>query len=143
MPHFFRPARSLVEGPVEYFMAISHKCSRTVTDISERECSKKFVQQGRSRFDARSVLPVRERERSEERQVCEPEGQVKGRRCLCEPLGQSQRTPLAAFFNIPLKDFQLPGKNSTNSMPHYRTSIEDEPWQNVFTRARVNRMPAL
>ncbi len=35
------------------------------------------------------------------RQVCEPEGQAKGRRCLCEPLRQSQRTLLAAFFNIP------------------------------------------
>ncbi|MEC4674292.1 MAG: hypothetical protein VST68_08885, partial [Nitrospirota bacterium] len=35
-----------------------------------------FHGQGRSLFDARSVLPVRERERREERQVCEPEGQV-------------------------------------------------------------------
>ncbi len=33
-----------------------------------------FLGQGRSQFDARSVLPVRERERREERQVCEPEG---------------------------------------------------------------------
>jgi len=41
-----------------------------------RECSKKFVQQGRSRFDARSVLIVREH-------------------------GKMARTPLAAFFNIP------------------------------------------
>ncbi|MDA0739741.1 MAG: hypothetical protein O2999_11980 [Nitrospirae bacterium] len=53
------------------------------------------VQQGRSHFDARSVLPVRERERRKERQVCEPEGQAKGRRCLREPLRQSQGTPLA------------------------------------------------
>ena len=30
-------------------------------------------------FDARSVLIVRERERREERQVCEPEGPTKGR----------------------------------------------------------------
>ncbi len=44
-----------------------------------RECSKKFVQQGRSRFDARSVLIVRERERREERQGCEPEGSAKWR----------------------------------------------------------------
>ncbi|MEC4675193.1 MAG: hypothetical protein VST68_13470 [Nitrospirota bacterium] len=44
----------------------------------EGECSKKFVQQGRSPFDARSVHCVRERERREERQVCEPEGQAKG-----------------------------------------------------------------
>ncbi len=40
------------------------------------ECSKKFVQQGRSPFDARSVLSVREH-------------------------GKRARTPLAAFFNIP------------------------------------------
>ncbi len=38
-----------------------------------------FHGQGRSPFDARSVLPVRERERREEWQVCEPEGQAKGR----------------------------------------------------------------
>jgi len=42
-----------------------------------RECSKKSVQQGRSLFDARSVHPVREH-------------------------GKMGRTPLAAFFNIPL-----------------------------------------
>jgi len=44
--------------------------------ISWREWSKKFVQQGRSPFEARSVLPVREHSKRE-------------------------RTPLAAFFNIP------------------------------------------
>ncbi len=44
--------------------------------VSGRECSKKFVQQGRSRFDERSVLIVREH-------------------------GKRARTPLAAFFNIP------------------------------------------
>jgi len=62
-------------GSVEYFMSIGHRCFRTATDISEGECSKKFVQQGRSRFDARSVLPVREH-------------------------GKMARTPLAVFFNI-------------------------------------------
>jgi hypothetical protein len=41
-----------------------------------RECSKKSVQQGRSLFDARSVLSVREH-------------------------GKKARTPLEAFFNIP------------------------------------------
>ncbi len=41
------------------------------------ECSKKSVQQGRSRFDARSVRFVREH-------------------------GKRARTPLAAFFNIPM-----------------------------------------
>ncbi len=47
------------------------------TGISlRRECSKKSVQQGRSPFDARSVLSVREH-------------------------GKRARTPLAAFFNIP------------------------------------------
>ncbi len=44
---------------------------------SGRECSKKSVQQGRSHFDERSVLIVREH-------------------------GKRARTPLAAFFNIPL-----------------------------------------
>jgi putative endonuclease len=43
---------------------------------SRREWSKKSVQQGRSTFGARSVLPVREH-------------------------GKWARTPLAAFFNIP------------------------------------------
>ncbi len=36
------------------------EASEKTTHISERKCSKKFVQQGRSRFDARSVLSVRE-----------------------------------------------------------------------------------
>ena len=48
-----------------------------MTSISERECSKKSVQQGRSLFDARSVLSVREH-------------------------GKKARTPLAAFVNIPI-----------------------------------------
>jgi len=39
---------------------------------------KKVIQQGRSDFDARSVLPVREH-------------------------GKIARTPLVAFFNIPIK----------------------------------------
>ncbi|MEC4674571.1 MAG: hypothetical protein VST68_10315 [Nitrospirota bacterium] len=43
---------------------------------SRREWSKKSVQQGRSHFGARSVLPVREH-------------------------AKRARTPLAAFFNIP------------------------------------------
>jgi hypothetical protein len=45
--------------------------------ISWRECSKKSAQQGRSHFDARSVQRVREH-------------------------GKMARTPLAAFFIIPL-----------------------------------------
>jgi len=51
---------------------------RQETDIiNGRECSKKSVQQGRSYCDARSVLSVREH-------------------------GTMARTPLAAFFNIPM-----------------------------------------
>jgi len=51
--------------------------SRKKTDIiNGGECSKKFAQQDRSYFDARSVLSVREH-------------------------GKMARTPLAAFFNIP------------------------------------------
>ncbi|MEC4674450.1 MAG: hypothetical protein VST68_09695 [Nitrospirota bacterium] len=63
---------------------------------SRREWSKKHtlslsegsVQQGRSQFDARSVLPIRERERREERQVCEPEGQANWRERRWRPLRQ-------------------------------------------------------
>ena len=50
--------------------------------VSERECSKKLVQQGRSHFDARSVLIVREH-------------------------GKMARTPLEAFFNIPMRNLDL------------------------------------
>jgi len=50
--------------------------------VNARECSKKSVQQGRSRFDERSVLSVRE-------------------------YGKTGRTPLAAFSNIPLRVFSL------------------------------------
>jgi hypothetical protein len=50
--------------------------------VSGRECSKKFVQQGRSHFDERSVLIVREH-------------------------GNMARTPLAAFFTIPYMDLPL------------------------------------
>ncbi len=58
----------------------------------------------RSRFDARSVRCVRERERREERQVCEPES---GKKATLS--GRSQGTPLAALrpdsgqacFNLP------------------------------------------
>ena len=54
-----------------------------------RECSKKFVQQGRSPFDARSVLIVREH-------------------------GKMARTLLAAFFNIPIEENQGQSKGSKN-----------------------------
>jgi hypothetical protein len=46
---------------------------------SWRECSKKSAQQGRSHIDAQSVHGVREQ-------------------------GKMGRTPLAAFFNIPLRE---------------------------------------
>ncbi len=63
----------------------------------KKACPERSRRKGRSHFDARSVRVVRERERREERQVCEPEG------------GKTARTPLAAlrpdsgqaFFNIP------------------------------------------
>jgi len=58
--------------------------------ISGRECSKKSVQQGRSPFDARSVLSVREH-------------------------GKRARTPLAAFFNIPRKEFLGVTRGSTSN----------------------------
>jgi hypothetical protein len=53
---------------------MGHEPSTTI----DGECSKKFVQQGRSPFGARSVLSVREH-------------------------GKRARTPLAAFFNIPMR----------------------------------------
>ncbi len=67
-------------------------------------CPERGRREGRSRFDARSVRCVRERERREERQVCEPEG---GKTATMS--GQSQGAPLAALrpdsgqacFNIP------------------------------------------
>ncbi len=49
--------------------------------IGWRECSKKADQQGHRHFDARSIDEVREH-------------------------GQMARTPLAAFFNIPLVETQ-------------------------------------
>ncbi|MEC4672621.1 MAG: hypothetical protein VST68_00400, partial [Nitrospirota bacterium] len=45
-----------------------------------------FHGQGRNQFGARSVLTVRERERREERQVCEPEGQANWRERRWRPL---------------------------------------------------------
>ena len=53
---------------------------------------KNALQQGRSRFDARSVRSVRERERLEERQVCEPED---GKTATMSV--RSQRTPLSGI----------------------------------------------
>ncbi len=49
--------------------------------LSWRECSQKSVQQGRSYFNARSVHGVREH-------------------------GEMARTPLAAFFNIPMHHWE-------------------------------------
>jgi hypothetical protein len=50
---------------------------------------KKVIQQGRSDFDARSVLPVREHD--------------KMATCLREALRRRQGTLLVAIFNIPLQ----------------------------------------
>ncbi len=55
----------------------AHQRSMRHRHQNARECSKKSVQQGRSPFDARSVHGVREH-------------------------GKRARTPLAAFFNIPM-----------------------------------------
>jgi len=51
---------------------------RCLTRPTQARQDAHFHGQGRSPFDARSVLSVRERERREERQVCEPEGSAKG-----------------------------------------------------------------
>ncbi len=58
-----------------------HIHARGSTDTNSwRDCSKKSVQQGHSYFDARSIQRVREH-------------------------GKMARTPLAAFFNIPIKEY--------------------------------------
>ncbi len=44
----------------------------------KKPCPESFRRKGRSHFDERSVHGVRERERREERQVCEPEGRQNG-----------------------------------------------------------------
>ena len=77
MPALAAQSKACSNGPVESFTSIGHRRFRTATHSSERECSKKFVQQGRSSFAAWSVLSVREH-------------------------GKRERTPLAAFFNISL-----------------------------------------
>ena len=64
-------------GTVENFTPKTIYAQEETASISWRECSKKSVQQGRSHFDERSVHGVREH-------------------------GKMARTPLAAFFNIPL-----------------------------------------
>jgi len=56
--------------------------------VNGRECSKKFVQQGRSPFDARSVLSVREHGK-------------KATPVCASCFGKARERPLAAFFNIP------------------------------------------
>jgi hypothetical protein len=61
-----------------------------IDNSSRREWSKKSVQQGRSHFDAWSVLTVREH-------------------------GKMARTPLAAFFNIPIHEEILVHKKSPQS----------------------------
>jgi hypothetical protein len=64
-------------GLLNIITRIARKCPRDNRRQQPREWSKKFVQQGRSLFDARSVLSVREHDKM-------------------------ARTPLAAFFNIPI-----------------------------------------
>ncbi|MDA0738195.1 MAG: hypothetical protein O3A59_04490, partial [Nitrospirae bacterium] len=64
------------------------------------------------------------------RQVCEPEGQAKGRLCLCEPFRQSQGTPLAAFFNIPiLSDETFPSLLRREGSFNGRRFLEFHSWQ--------------
>jgi len=62
---------------------------RCLTRPTQARQDAPFHRQGRSHFDERSVLIVRERERREERQVCEPEGSAKGRPAYAKPLQQA------------------------------------------------------
>jgi len=73
---------SLGMGAVEYFAPMARKAPGATDASSQGEWSKKSVQQGRSPFDARSVRSVREH-------------------------GKRARTPLAAFFNIPVCEISL------------------------------------
>ena len=70
--------KGFLEGPLNISLPKPKKVSEKPSIVKEWGCSKKFVQQGRSHFDARSVLIVREH-------------------------GKRARTPLAAFFNIPYR----------------------------------------
>jgi len=98
--------------------------------VRERECSKTpilsevSVQQGRSRFDARRGLSIRERERREERQVCEPEGGQTATMSVRDEQAKPENTPglsavalrrLAFFFNIPNIEGLVPPNNLTFS----------------------------
>ena len=65
------------KGAVEYFIPMAHTGPRGDSHHQLEGMFKKVRQQGRSHFDARSVHGVREH-------------------------GKIARTPLAAFFNIPL-----------------------------------------
>ncbi len=78
-----------------------------------------FVQQGRSRsrpysalrrsrLDAGSVLSVRERKRREERQVCEPEGQAKWRRCTVRATSAKPGNAAGGFFQHSQLNLQNP-----------------------------------
>ena len=68
------------KGSLNIIPCIARKGPRSDRHQQLREWSKKFIQQGRSFFDARSVLSVREH-------------------------AKKARTPLAAFFNIPSRSF--------------------------------------
>ena len=68
---------TIMQGLLNFSFPWQIQAQEETAIISWRECSKKSVQQGRSHFDARSVHGVREH-------------------------GKMARTPLAAFFNIPM-----------------------------------------
>jgi len=86
-----------VKGIVEYFLHGQIHAQDETDILRRRECSKKVVQsspeqsrrKGRSHLVARSVLIVHERERREERQVCEPEGSAKWGPAYAKPLQQA------------------------------------------------------
>ncbi len=83
-----------------------------------------FHGQGRSHFDARSVLRVREHERREERQVCESEGSAKGRPANAKPLQQAWNRCLVSrsftegwriFSTFPVSKHGIEGKQDQGS----------------------------
>jgi hypothetical protein len=71
---------------------------------------KKVIQQGRSDFDARSVLSVREHDKIATclREALRP----LARQSWLQRRARRQGTPLVAFFNIPLRSCRGPQENN-------------------------------
>ncbi len=72
-------------------------CPEPLSEGSVQSCPERGRREGRSHFNARSVRCVRERERREERQVCEPEGGKTATPSLASRSGKARERP-GGFF---------------------------------------------